>query len=233
LQLSSSPPRQVPDPRSPRRTAHSGSQQPVRAEPGSIRAPSAAAGIVTAVKNARPITARRSWQAARAAVAGKKATKTAADCTAGSPNNLSLQAIGAGTSMPCPQMICVKVLSGRLPSEGGGAPKGATFNEWPQHAVRSAGHQRPRKRLSILHRGDFCLRGRTSGYWARAHCPTIRPAFAAFTRTRPAHEGQTPVMGSDDDPEPPECAGQRLPRARRRHPSPHTSKRPRKRPSAG
>ena len=53
----------------------------------------------------------------------------------------------------------------------------------------------------------------------------------AFTRTRPAHEEQTPVVGSDSYPGPPGCAGIRPPHARRRRHPHSTARRLMKRPS--
>ena len=102
----------------------------------------------------------------------------------------------------------------------------------PQRGPRIAGGQRPRKRLSTLHRGDFCPRGHASGYWA-AFRPLIRQAFARLSRTRPADQRQSPVLGPDDYPRPPECAAQRLPHARRRHPPPRANRRPGNAPQWG
>ena len=102
----------------------------------------------------------------------------------------------------------------------------------PQHSVRIAGQQRPRKRLSTLHRGDFCPRDRSSGQRAELSTPLIPTGFPPFTNaTSSQHEWQTPVVGPDGDPRPPECVRKRLPPARRRHIPPRANKRPWQRPS--
>ena len=48
--------------------------------------------------------------------------------------------------------------------------------------------------------------------------PAIRQAFARLTRTRPAVKRQSPVMGPDDYPGPPECEGYVFPRPQAPHP---------------
>ena len=98
--------------------------------------------------------------------------------------------------------------------------------------VRIAGPQRPRKRLSTLHRGDFCPRDRSSGQRRRAPHSADPDGFPPFTNaTSSQHEWQTPVVGPDGDPRPPECVRERLPPARRRHIPPRANKRPWQRPS--
>ena len=104
----------------------------------------------------------------------------------------------------------------------------------PQRSVRIAGQQRPRKRLSTLHRGDFCPRDRSSGQRRRAPHSADPDGFPPFTNaTSSQHEWQTPVVGPDGDPRPPECVRERLPPARRRHIPPRASRRPGNAPSSG
>jgi hypothetical protein len=104
----------------------------------------------------------------------------------------------------------------------------------PQRSVRIAGQQRPRKRLSTLHRGDFCPRDRSSGQRRRPPQSADPDGFPPFTNaTSSQHEWQTPVVGPDGDPRPPECVRERLPPARRRHIPPRANKRPGNAPSSG
>jgi len=64
------------------------------------------------------------------------------------------------------------------------------------------------QRLTARHRGDFCPRDRSSGQRRRAPHSADPDGFPPFTNaTSSQHEWQTPVVGPDGDPEPPECAG--------------------------
>ena len=80
-----------------------------------------------------------------------------------------------------------------------------------------------RQRLSASRRGDFFVPGTALPAQARASSPS-RQAFAHPSPAPPSHLRQSLVVGTVGYPRPPECAGQRLPHARRRrsHPAPRS-----------
>jgi hypothetical protein len=77
-------------------------------------------------------------------------------------------------------------------------------------------------RLSALHRGDFCPRGRTSGR-GRAGMP--RPLSGQlsppFIRAASSHSRQSPIVGTDGDPGPPGSGVTSPARGRRVSSRPH------------
>ena len=118
-------------------------------------------------------------------------------------------------------------LSRRLRVRGVSSPP--QIDEGWQRAVRRKGWFRSRsapperrqaataQRLTARHRGDFCPRDRSSGQRRRAPHSADPDGFPPFTNaTSSQHEWQTPVVGPDGDPRPPECVRERLPPARRR-----------------
>ncbi len=113
---------------------------------------------------------------------------------------------------------------------------------WRNHCFSAAFPFGERGRLSALHPdqlapsglicGDFCPRGRN--FRARTRAAFGQPDPGSFRRPssapRPAHRRQSPVVGTDGDPGPPEC---RLAKpARGRHPCP-TSRTPLEAPLVG
>jgi hypothetical protein len=102
-------------------------------------------------------------------------------------------------------------------SEGNGAPGGATISPdawWRQRALRR------RARHSALHGGDFRPRGRNF----RARTGGLRPPRSGqlsppFVHAASSHQRQSPVVGTDGDPGPPECVLARHARGRRACPT--------------
>ena len=69
--------------------------------------------------------------------------------------------------------------------------------------------------------GDFCPRDRSSGQRRRAPHSADPDGFPPFTNATSSQlEWQTPVVGPDGDPGPPECAGYVTPRPQAPHPVP-------------
>ncbi|MDX6611154.1 MAG: hypothetical protein QOD75_340 [Blastocatellia bacterium] len=97
-------------------------------------------------------------------------------------------------------------------NRGSGAPSGAPNN--PRLARRGVPLAKG-TRLSALHRGDFGLRDRASGARTADSSPTLS---RGFRRVRPApssHQRQSPVVGPDGYPRPPECVAANHARGRR------------------
>ena len=88
---------------------------------------------------------------------------------------------------------------------------------WRRRALRR------RARHSALHGGDFCPRGRNF----RARTERIPPPRSGqlsppFVRATSSHQRQSPVVGTDGDPGPPECVLARHARWRRTCPTSRT-----------
>jgi hypothetical protein len=104
---------------------------------------------------------------------------------------------------------------------GGGAPSGAKGGVCRDPLHRNAGKLQPRNALRARHRDVFLAEGPFFRVKGRAPHSAYPDDFAPFTNTTSSqHEWQSPVVGPDGDPKPPECAGYVTPHPQAPHPVP-------------